>query len=64
MQNAEIRERMKEAGIYQWQLAEAIGTNEYSFSKQMRHEFSADKKKIILQAIDKLVNERKEKKGA
>ena len=59
MVNSEIREKLRSNNIYQWQLAEAMGSNEFSFSKQMRHEFSADKKTKILQTIDKLITEKK-----
>lgn len=54
LKNAEIRSRIKSAGLRHWQIAEAMGVNEFSFSRMLRHELPTEKQKYILQLIHKM----------
>ena len=49
MCNKDIKQLLKSKGIYQWQLAEKLGTSEYSFSRKMREgtDLEQEKEKII-----------------
>lgn len=57
MKNKEIKESLKKANIYQWQVAEAMGIGETAFSRKMRKELPEEEKAIILNTIDKLKKE-------
>ena len=52
--NNEVRQRMKDAGVPQWLVAEALGKNEFSFSRELRHELPDEEKQRILDAIDRI----------
>lgn len=57
MKNKEIKESLKKANIYQWELAESLGIGESTFCRKMRKEFTEEEKRDILNAIDKLKKE-------
>ena len=57
--NEELRNRIKAAGLRQWQIATAIGVSEWTFTRWMRVELSEERKRIVLDAIAQL--SRKEK---
>ena len=54
MRNSEIRKQAKNAGLYLWQVAEAIGMRDSEFSRMLRHELRPEKKAEIQNAIAKL----------
>ena len=56
MCNKDIRELLKSKGIYQWQLAEKLGTNEYSFSRKMRKELPKEEKEKSIKVIKEREN--------
>lgn len=41
-----------------WQVAEAIGMNESAFSRKLRKELTPEEKQRILDAIDRLAQEK------
>ena len=51
MRNLDIRKAAKEANIYLWQIAEALGINDGNFSRKLRRELSDDEKGKILAII-------------
>lgn len=59
VRNKSIRDMMKKAGLFQWEVAEAMNWNEYSFSKALRRKLPEDKKQEVIRAICKLINRRK-----
>lgn len=60
MYNIEIREKIRQAGIYGYEVAAAIGVSETSFSRMMaRTELSADRRENVLNAIERLSAERR-----
>ena len=52
--NAEIRSLIDSSGLMYWQVAEAVGISESTFSVWLRHELSDDRRKKVIQAINLL----------
>lgn len=55
--NNEIRQKMCSAGVRQWQVAKAFGTNEFTFSRMLREELPDETKTKIFEIIDRLAKE-------
>lgn len=58
MKNVEIRSAFMQAGIKQWQLAEALGISETHFSRKLRKELPQEEREKILSVIDQLAQEK------
>ena len=58
MKNLEIRTAYMQAGIKQWQLAEALGVSETHFSRKMREELPKEEKEKILETIKRIAGEK------
>lgn len=58
MKNIEIRDILKKRHIYNYEVAHQLGIAEFTFCRWLRNEFSEERKKLVLEAIDKLVVER------
>lgn len=56
--NTEIRTKAKETGVFLWEVAEAIGMNEFAFFRKLRKELPPEKKQRILETIDRLAQEK------
>ena len=54
MNNIDIREAARSRGIYLWQIADALGIIEMSFSRRMRRELPPEDKAKVLQIIRNL----------
>jgi len=54
MSNKDVQINILSSGLMKWQIAEAIGIADTTFSKWLRKELSEDKKTLILAAIEKL----------
>lgn len=52
--NKDIREAAASAGVFLWQVAEAIGVTDGTFSRKLRRELPDDEKAEILQVIQRL----------
>lgn len=52
MKNQMIRDALKQHHIRQWELAEIMQLNEFSLSRKMRHELSADEQNRIVSLIE------------
>ena len=52
--NVDIREAAAEAGIWLWQIADALGITDATFSRKLRHEFSDQEKQRVLRVIKEL----------
>ena len=59
MNNKEIRNAAGGYGLRLWQVAEAIGMNEFAFSRKLRKELPQEEKEKILKIIDRLAKEAK-----
>ena len=58
MKNLEIRTAYMQAGVKQWQLAEALGLSETHFSRKLRKELPQEEKEKILGTINRLAQEK------
>lgn len=54
MHNREIREAAKQKGVKLWQIADALGITDASFSRKLRREFTDDERERILAIIDRI----------
>ena len=57
MKNKEIREAIASAKIRYWQVAEAYGCTDSSFSRKLRKELPQEEKEKIFSIIEKLAQE-------
>ena len=52
--NKEIRDRIRIAGLKQWQVAKACGVTESTFIRWLRDELTEERRQAIFAAIDTL----------
>lgn len=52
--NNKIKRKIKEAGLYQYQVAKEVGISEPQFIRWLRYEMPDEKKQRIYEAIKKL----------
>ncbi len=57
MKNQDIRKAAAAERVKLWQIAEALGIADSSFSRKLRKEFSPEAKAEILAIIDRLAKE-------
>jgi hypothetical protein len=55
--NVEIRQKIKDAGLPFWFVADRLGIADTTFSKWLRKELPEDKKATILQVIEEAKTE-------
>ena len=60
MHNKDLRDEFRIANVRQWEVAEAIGISEMTFVKWLRRELPEDKKKLVREAIRKVIDDRPE----
>lgn len=60
MNNLEVREAIKRARLFGYEVAAALGMSETSFSRKLRQELSLEEKMRVLATIDKLSEEGKQ----
>ena len=54
MANAEIRELIRKRRLRHYEIAEAIGINEFTLSRWLRNELTDEKKREIVEAIEQI----------
>ena len=54
MQNKEIRDKAKVAGVRLWQVADKLGINDGNFSRKLRRELNETEKANIIAIIAEL----------
>lgn len=54
MNNADIRQAAKSAGVYLWQVAAALGISEPTMTRKLRFELSEDEKGKLKEIISSL----------
>lgn len=57
MKNRDIRNAAAGNGVFLWQVADALGIADSSFSRKLRNELSAEAKQKILAIITQLAKE-------
>ena len=57
MCNQDIRQETMAAGLRLWQVAEALGMADHSFSRKLRHELPEKEKPRIMAVINELAQE-------
>lgn len=57
MKNIEIREIISRSRYRHFEIAEKMGVTEFSFSRMLRRELTADQKKRVIEAIELLKKE-------
>ena len=57
--NTEIKTKLKAAGVFQYELAEAMGVSEFTLVKRLRKEQSAEEKERINTIIDILAYQKR-----
>lgn len=57
MTNQEIRRAAASAGVRLWQIADALGLSDSSFSRKLRKEFPQDEREKIISIIERLSQE-------
>lgn len=55
--NADIRNELKDAGVYFWQVAAKLGISESTFIRRMRFELSDEQKQKVRAAISEVRSE-------
>ena len=60
MHNKDLRDEFRIANVRQWEVAEAIGISEMTFVKWLRRELPEEKKKLVREAIRKVIDGRPE----
>ena len=61
MRNAEIKNKLKESKIFQWQVASKLGMSEMTLVRKLRYELSEADKQRIFKAFDELAIEKRNK---
>ncbi|MBS7175644.1 Uncharacterised protein [uncultured Ruminococcus sp.] len=52
--NQDIKNEIRGAGLYLWQIADKLGMNDGNFSRKLRRELSTEDKKRIREIIKEL----------
>lgn len=55
MANAEIRELIRKKRLRHYEIAKALGVNEFTFSRWLRNELPDEKKRKIIEAIEQIM---------
>ncbi len=58
LKNLDIKKKLKEKGIYQYELADAMGISEFTLVKRLRKELSPEEKEQIIVIINEITKER------
>lgn len=61
MENLEIRSKLKEKNVFQWQVAKNMGISEMTLVRKLREELTEEEKQKILSVIDKIAVEKNNK---
>ena len=58
MENNDIRKHAAERGVRLWEIADALGMADATFSRKLRKEFTADQKRDVDKIIVRLAGEK------
>lgn len=54
MANLELRKEIKKSRLFHYEIADALGITEAAFSKSLRKELTAERKRQVLDAINQI----------
>lgn len=54
MNNKDIRNLLKEKGIFNWQLADKLGISEATLTRKLRRELPTEEKEKLIKVIKKM----------
>lgn len=57
LNNIDVRQRVKSAGMKLWQVADALGVSEPTMTRKLRHELDQEEKAQIFRIIDQIAKE-------
>ena len=60
MHNKDLRDEFRIANVRQWEVADAMGISEMTFVKWLRRELPEKQKKLVREAIRKVIDGRPE----
>ena len=60
MSNSDVRTAAKNAGVFLYQIAAAMGISEPTMTRKLRFELSDNEKKPIFEVIERIRTEKKE----
>ena len=55
--NQDIRKKIRDAGLRNWQIADEMGIHDCTFCRWLRHEMNDEQKEHIRSAIEKLTKD-------
>ena len=61
MRNTEVKNKLKESKIFQWELAERMGISEMTLVRKLRKELSNEEKQKIFLIINELTTKNSSK---
>ena len=61
MKNLDIRRKLKEAKIMQWQVADVLGVSEMTLVRKLRYELPEEEKQKIFEKIEELAKKNSNK---
>lgn len=59
MANLEIRIKMQKADVRQWEVADGMGVSEFTLTRWLRKELSEERKAAVLDAVHRLIAQKK-----
>lgn len=63
MENMEIRRKLKETNVMQWQVADKLGVSEMTLVRKLRYELPEAEKQKIFSVIDEIAEEKNNRKN-
>lgn len=60
IENIEIKQHIKDEGLTQWKIADAMGKSETTVNRWLRYPLNDEQKKMFADAIEKCKRERRE----
>lgn len=63
MENLEIRSKLREKNVFQWQVAKSMGISEMTLVRKLREELTEEEQKNILAIIEEIAVKNNNKKN-
>lgn len=63
MENLEVRRKLKEKNVFQWQVAKSMGISEMTLVRKLREELTEAEKQKIFSVIEEIAVEKNNRKN-